>query len=180
MKKAIDILMKRNDERRKKLFRSFFSYDTSKSTFIYVRWRLFIFLFALTFMATGPVYRQIIGNSNPYLRPWIMFHGWGHKICDVQFSVSTEDGKKRAIDPYLFLDSSNWWKAPKRLKNLKKPSEVLAQANTICKRLPKGKLLYSKVRCGKRGGGWKVHSDGSKPLCIGEKASQSSKSEARQ
>ncbi|WP_320667004.1 hypothetical protein [Prochlorococcus sp. MIT 1307] len=171
---------KKSNEQRKERFKAMSSDNKSESIFTRVNWRFLIFLFAITFMVTGPFYRQVIGNSNPYLRPWIMFHGWGHQICDVQFSVSTEDGNRTAIDPYSYLDSHSWWKAPKRLKNLNKPSEVKAQANKICERLPKGNVLYGKVRCGQRGAGWKVHIDSAKPFCNGKKITRRSKAEESQ
>ena len=125
---------------------------------------------AFSAMLIGPVSRQFLGSTNRYLRPWRMYSGYGRDICDVKYFLTENNKDFVSLDPYGFIKSDNWLDAPKKIKNLRNPRQVLQKAKKMCELIPEGQSLYVKAKCGQLRKGWRIIIDNrSKPFCSSKK-----------
>ena len=127
--------------------------------------RLLIFIAAFSGMLIGPVSRQFLGSTNRYLRPWRMYSGYGRDICDVEYYLTENNKDFVKLDPYEFIKSEDWLDAPKKIKNLRNPKQVMLKAKKMCKLIPEGQFLYVNAKCGQTRKGWKIIIDNRKPFC---------------
>ena len=121
-------------------------------------------------MLIGPVSRQFLGSTNRYLRPWRMYSGYGRNICDVKYYLTENKKDFVKLDPYEFIKSDDWLDAPRKIKNLRNPKQVMLKAKKMCELIPEGQFLYVKAKCGQQSKGWKKIIDNrSKPFCATKK-----------
>jgi len=132
--------------------------------------RFLVFVGAFSAMLVGPVSRQFLGSTNRYLRPWRMYSGYGRDICDVKYYLTKNKKDFITLDPYKFIKSDNWLDAPKKIKNIRNPKEVVLKAKKMCELIPEGQFLYIKAKCGQMRKGWRIVIDNrSKPFCATKK-----------
>lgn len=138
------------------------------------RWgRLAVFVLAATYMLSGPVYRQVgwwkvvpalhayrpVTRDALWMRPWMMYRGWGVDLCDVDFHTVLDDGTEAPVDRLSLLGYDGWWAAPLKQRRLRDPDAVRRQAKDVCAKMPVGLPLYVDARCGAPGRGWQPKMD---------------------
>ena len=128
--------------------------------------RLAAFAALVAFMFGGPFYRQVLDGRSKYFRNWVMFHGFGRDICDVEYRHHKADGSVEVLDWATTLEYRSWLHAPRSVRRLKKVDDARRLGRRICTRLdPDERDLRLHARCGSRQG-WKPADDGEENLCV--------------
>lgn len=117
--------------------------------------RITVFLLIFTFMAFGPVYRQVLDGRNPVFRPWTMFSTIGLGLANVTFSERRPDGSYARVDHYRVLGYDDWREAPLRLRRIRGLDGMSRVAAEVCAALGPGADLRARVRIAHRSG-WRT------------------------
>jgi hypothetical protein len=132
--------------------------------------RVAAFAVLAAFIVLGPFYRQVLHGELRAFRPWRMFRGLGHDICDVRYSRVLPDGRAMDVDRYTLLGVARPPHAPKEIWKITNVAAAEALAQRLCERLPPtARDLRLVARCGSRAG-WLSVSDGGLNVCAPEAA----------
>lgn len=126
--------------------------------------RMFVLIGLGLFMLVGPGIRQIGGSKNVVFRNWVMYSGFGRKMCQVEYFTVTKDGTQTPVDRFALLTDKPWAKSSKSLRRIATKSDVERIGWQICRKLPKGADLRVISSCGSRSF-WEPAHDGTEPLC---------------
>ena len=116
------------------------------------------------FIVVGPGIRQIGGSKNVVFRNWVMYSGFGRKMCQVEYYTLSDEGQKQAVDRFALLGEKPWYSAPRSLRRIRSKADVERFGRRICSKLPEGSDLRVVSSCGSRSF-WEPTHDGSEPLC---------------
>ena len=139
--------------------------------------RILLFCSIAAFMSFGPCYRQAFNGQGelPFglevdrrlFRQWVMFSGYGTDICDVRYYPLDAEGNEEPVDRFEVLGHESFARAPRSIRRLKKPSNVIEMGKRLCRviRRERGPVDLRVVsRCGSRRG-WIPKHDGGENLC---------------
>jgi hypothetical protein len=119
-----------------------------------VRWtRTVLFLSIAAWMLSGPVYRQVIGGTNPHIREWRMYGTRAVRTCKVLFDKEGPNGWEQVSRWEIEGFTVQRW--PSRgARMLDKPKDAVAAGERLCKKLGPGTALRYRRRCGHVRRGW--------------------------
>lgn len=142
-----------------------------------LRGRLVLFCLIAFFMSFGPCYRQGFNGKGdlPFglevdrrlFRQWIMFSGYGTDICDVRYFQVDSEGNEEPVDRFEVLEYPVFSKAPRSVRRLKKPANVVEMGRRLCRALRRDQIsvdLRVVSRCGSKKG-WISRHRGDENLC---------------
>ena len=116
------------------------------------------------FMVVGPGIRQVGGSKNVLFRNWVMYSGFGRKMCQVEYFTVSADGAKEPADRFALLTDKPWHDASKSLRRIATKNDVERIGAQMCRKLPKGSDLRVVSSCGSRSF-WEPAHDGTEALC---------------
>jgi len=116
----------------------------------------------------SPAYRQVFNGRSKWFPRWVMFHGFGRNVCDVQFFqiVPDDEGgeQRKALDRFEVLDRKRSWSKNKSIVRMGSKTEVERVGKRICRALGPNADVRAHARCGSRDT-WKRKLRGKSNLC---------------
>jgi hypothetical protein len=132
------------------------------------RWKMRLLLLVLVggWIVGAPAYRQVFKGRSTWFPRWVMFHGFGRNICDVQF-FQTDDGglTLRPVNRFEILERERSWSTNKSLVRMDSPSAVRSVARRLCRSLGDEPDVRAIARCGSRAT-WKSKIKPTEKLCV--------------
>ena len=116
------------------------------------------------FMVVGPGLRQVGGSKNVLFRNWVMYSGFGRKMCQVDYFTVSAEGVREPVDRFAVLGDKPWYSASKSLRRIATKKDVARVGSKICRKLPKGSDVRVISSCGSHTF-WQSAHDGTEPLC---------------
>jgi hypothetical protein len=114
--------------------------------------RLTLLLMIGGWIVMSPGYRQILEGRSKWFPRWVMFHGFGRNVCDVNFFQTADGGETLvSLDRFEVLDRKRTWSENKSLVRMDNKSAVQAVGRRVCKALGEEADVRATARCGSRG-----------------------------
>ena len=96
-------------------------------------------------MSFGPCYRQAFDGDGDLglgvevdvrmFRQWVMFSGFGTKVCDVQYYEGLPNGALKPINRFDFIGYPKTWKSKRSSRVISSPERAVHRARQICSRM---------------------------------------------
>ncbi len=126
--------------------------------------RTLAFLAVAGFIIGGPMWKQGLDRRSQVLFQWVMFSGYGTDVCDVRYVEVAADGARTPVDRYAVLGYDTKADAPGSIKKMKDLAAAKAVGKKLCRKLPEGTDLRTRVRCATKDG-WRTMSKAEENLC---------------
>ena len=114
--------------------------------------RLLFCGFAL-WMLSGPIYRQVLGGDNPYIREWRMYGMRAATDCRTLYEVREGEGWA-AVSRWELEEFQLQPRPGKKTRVLPAWRDAVRAGRRLCRKLPDGTELRFRRKCGHYRDGW--------------------------
>jgi hypothetical protein len=116
-------------------------------------WRGILFVLLAAWMLSGPVYRQVIGGTSPYIREWRMYGTRAVRTCKVLFEEQDAGGwspvSRWETEGY---NVTKWPGKSRRMLDTRKAANKAGRS--MCAKLGEDTVLRYRRKCGHVRDGW--------------------------